>query len=80
MTDREPFSKPGWKPKASTELPQQSLRLAFGWSTELTDLSFLFQLRGASEYEERKLIRAAIRKLRTEEIEGTAPGSETGRP
>ncbi|KAF7239816.1 Smoothelin [Varanus komodoensis] len=28
-------------------------------------------LRGASEYEERKLIRAAIRKLRAEEIEGT---------
>lgn len=28
------------------------------------------QLRAASEYEERKLIRAAIRKLRAEEIEG----------
>uniref|UniRef100_A0A8C5JSP4 Smoothelin domain-containing protein n=1 Tax=Junco hyemalis TaxID=40217 RepID=A0A8C5JSP4_JUNHY len=31
------------------------------------------QLRAAGEYEERKLIRAAIRKLRAEEIEGEAP-------
>lgn len=33
----------------------------------------LLQLRAAGEYEERKLIRAAIRKLRAEEIEGEAP-------
>lgn len=32
----------------------------------------LLQLRAAGEYEERKLIRAAIRKLRAEEIEGEA--------
>ena len=31
------------------------------------------QLRAAGEYEERKLIRAAIRKLRAEEIEGETP-------
>lgn len=30
----------------------------------------LLQLRAAGEYEERKLIRAAIRKLRAKEIEG----------
>lgn len=31
------------------------------------------QLRGAGEYEERKLIRAAIRRVRAQEIEGTCP-------
>lgn len=36
----------------------------------LTPGSSPLQLRAASEYEERKLIRAAIRKLRAEEIEG----------
>ncbi|NWS62509.1 SMTN protein, partial [Chunga burmeisteri] len=33
----------------------------------------LLQLRAAGEYEERKVIRAAIRKLRAQEIEGEAP-------
>lgn len=36
------------------------------------------QLRAAGEYEERKLIRAAIRKLRAEEIEGEAQFSCSG--
>lgn len=38
----------------------------------------LLQLRAAGEYEERKLIRAAIRKLRAEEIEGEAPFPSSG--
>ena len=42
-----------------------------GDPASLLGLSF-FQLRAAGEHEERKLIRAAIRKLRAEEIEGEA--------
>ncbi|NXA23290.1 SMTN protein, partial [Ibidorhyncha struthersii] len=48
------------------------LTVCSGDPASLPGLSFL-QLRAAGEYEERKLIRAAIRKLRAEEIEGEAP-------
>nr|XP_016852562.1 PREDICTED: smoothelin [Anolis carolinensis] len=52
---------------------EKSLDLLSGKLGSIQDVEdVLFQLRGASEYEERKLIRAAIRKLRAEEIEALA--------
>ncbi|NXL02659.1 SMTN protein, partial [Mesembrinibis cayennensis] len=53
------------------------LTVCRGDAASLPDL-FLLQLRAAGEYEERKLIRAAIRKLRAEEIEGEAPSPYQG--
>ncbi|KAJ6656617.1 hypothetical protein lerEdw1_003504 [Lerista edwardsae] len=53
------------------EQQQKSLDLLLGKLESIQDVEELTALlRGASEYEERKLIRAAIRKLRAEEIEG----------
>ncbi|NXG55281.1 SMTN protein, partial [Hemiprocne comata] len=49
--------------------PVPGLTAHWGDFASLPGLSLL-QLRAAGEYEERKLIRAAIRKLRAEEIEG----------
>ncbi|XP_063000332.1 smoothelin isoform X2 [Elgaria multicarinata webbii] len=55
------------------EQQQKSLDLLSGKLEAIQDVEELTALlRGASEYEERKLIRAAIRKLRAEEIEAAA--------
>ncbi|XP_042297941.1 smoothelin isoform X2 [Sceloporus undulatus] len=55
------------------EQQQKSLDLLSGKLETIQDVEELTALlRGASEYEERKLIRAAIRKLRAEEIEAAA--------
>ncbi|XP_062814407.1 smoothelin isoform X4 [Anolis carolinensis] len=52
---------------------EKSLDLLSGKLESIQDVEELTALlRGASEYEERKLIRAAIRKLRAEEIEALA--------
>ncbi|XP_054853041.1 smoothelin isoform X3 [Eublepharis macularius] len=52
---------------------QKSLDVLSGKLEAIQDVEELTNLlRGASEYEERKLIRAAIRKLRAEEIEALA--------
>ncbi|XP_077165401.1 smoothelin isoform X2 [Paroedura picta] len=52
---------------------QKSLDVLSGKLEAIQDVEELTALlRGASEYEERKLIRAAIRKLRAEEIEAAA--------
>ncbi|XP_060105406.1 smoothelin [Heteronotia binoei] len=52
---------------------QKSLDVLSGKLEAIQDVEELTTLlRGASEYEERKLIRAAIRKLRAEEIEAAA--------
>ncbi|XP_073169755.1 smoothelin isoform X4 [Lepidochelys kempii] len=66
------------------EEQQKSLALLSGKLDSITDVEELTALlRGAGEYEERKLIRAAIRKLRAKEIEaaasaGRAHGSRKG--
>ncbi|XP_067406288.1 smoothelin isoform X2 [Emydura macquarii macquarii] len=66
------------------EEQQKSLALLSGKLDSITDVEELTALlRGAGEYEERKLIRAAIRKLRAKEIEaatlaGRAHGSRRG--
>ncbi|KAM9118225.1 smoothelin isoform 1-T2 [Pangshura tecta] len=55
------------------EEQQKSLALLSGKLDSITDVEELTALlRGAGEYEERKLIRAAIRKLRANEIEAAA--------
>ncbi|KAG6922301.1 smoothelin, partial [Chelydra serpentina] len=55
------------------EEQQKSLALLSGKLDSITDVEELTALlRGAGEYEERKLIRAAIRKLRAKEIEAAA--------
>ncbi|XP_044846523.1 smoothelin isoform X4 [Mauremys mutica] len=55
------------------EEQQKSLALLSGKLDSITDVEELTALlRGAGEYEERKLIRAAIRKLRASEIEAAA--------
>ncbi|XP_074868703.1 smoothelin isoform X2 [Carettochelys insculpta] len=56
------------------EEQQKTLALLSGKLNSITDVEELTALlRGASEYEERKLIRAAIRKLRAKELEAAAP-------
>ncbi|CAJ0958907.1 unnamed protein product [Ranitomeya imitator] len=53
------------------EKQQRALRALAGRLEEINDLEELTALlRNSSEYEERKLIRAAIRKIRNDEIEG----------
>nr|XP_013799137.1 PREDICTED: smoothelin [Apteryx mantelli mantelli] len=63
----------GGKSLASQQLEEEQQKALASLSQKLesiTDVEELTKLlRGASEYEERKLIRAAIRKLRAEEIE-----------
>lgn len=64
------------------EEQQKSLALLSGKLDSITDVEELTALlRGAGEYEERKLIRAAIRKLRANEIEAAASagGSHSSR-
>nr|XP_048677975.1 smoothelin isoform X1 [Caretta caretta] len=60
------------------EEQQKSLALLSGKLDSITDVEELTALlRGAGEYEERKLIRAAIRKLRAKEIEAAASAGRT---
>ncbi|XP_068096906.1 smoothelin isoform X2 [Hyperolius riggenbachi] len=55
------------------ETQQRALHVLAGRLQEINDVEELTTLlRGASEYEERKLIRAAIRKIRDDEIEAAA--------
>ncbi|KAM5194101.1 smoothelin [Mantella aurantiaca] len=55
------------------EKQQRALHALEGRLQEINDVEELTALlRGASEYEERKLIRAAIRKIRNDEIEAAA--------
>ncbi|XP_059569602.1 smoothelin isoform X3 [Alligator mississippiensis] len=67
-------NKENWLRSQQLEEEQQkSLALLSRKLESITDLEELTALlRGAGEYEERKLIRAAIRKLRAEEIEAAA--------
>uniref|UniRef100_A0A8C8RCM2 Smoothelin n=1 Tax=Pelusios castaneus TaxID=367368 RepID=A0A8C8RCM2_9SAUR len=67
-------NKENWLGSQQLEEEQQkSLMLLSGKLDAITDVEELTALlRGASEYEERKLIRAAIRKLRAKEIEAAA--------
>ncbi|XP_075425037.1 smoothelin isoform X4 [Ascaphus truei] len=63
------------QPRAEREQEQQQrvLRTLAGKLQGISDVEELTALlRGASEYEERKLIRAAIRKVRTDEIEAAS--------
>ncbi|NXX86670.1 SMTN protein, partial [Urocolius indicus] len=67
--------KENWPRSQRLEEEQQTALAALAQQLEgITDVEELTKrLRAAGEYEERKLIRAAIRKLRAEEIEGEAP-------
>nr|XP_009680731.1 PREDICTED: smoothelin isoform X1 [Struthio camelus australis] len=67
-------NKENWLRFQQLEEEQQKALASLSQKLELiTDVEELTKLlRGASEYEERKLIRAAIRKLRAEEIEAAA--------
>ncbi|XP_050779672.1 smoothelin isoform X3 [Gopherus flavomarginatus] len=67
-------NKENWLRSQQLEEEQQkSLALLSGKLDSITDVEELTALlRGAGEYEERKLIRAAIRKLRANEIEAAA--------
>ncbi|XP_067163308.1 smoothelin isoform X2 [Apteryx mantelli] len=64
-------NKENWLRSQQLEEEQQKALASLSQKLEsITDVEELTKLlRGASEYEERKLIRAAIRKLRAEEIE-----------
>ncbi|NWW47680.1 SMTN protein, partial [Pedionomus torquatus] len=66
-------NKENWPrvPGGAARVPGGAARVPGAARVSLLGLSLL-QLRAAGEYEERKLIRAAIRKLRAEEIEGEA--------
>uniref|UniRef100_A0A8C4JH31 Smoothelin n=1 Tax=Dromaius novaehollandiae TaxID=8790 RepID=A0A8C4JH31_DRONO len=68
-------NKENWLRSQQLEEEQQKALASLSQKLEsITDVEELTKLlRAASEYEERKLIRAAIRKLRAEEIEGEAP-------
>ncbi|XP_062445711.1 smoothelin isoform X2 [Rhea pennata] len=67
-------NKENWLRSQQLEEEQQKALASLSQKLEsITDVEELTKLlRGASEYEERKLIRAAIRKLRAEEIEAAA--------
>ncbi|NXY81359.1 SMTN protein, partial [Alcedo cyanopectus] len=67
-------NKENWPQSQHLEEQQQMTLAALSLQLEaITDVEELTKLlRAAGEYEERKLIRAAIRKLRAEEIEGEA--------
>ncbi|TFJ97518.1 serine protease hepsin [Platysternon megacephalum] len=71
---RRQENKENWLRSQQLEEEQQkSLALLSGKLDSITDVEELTALlRGAGEYEERKLIRAAIRKLRANEIEAAA--------
>uniref|UniRef100_A0A8D0GIT4 Smoothelin n=1 Tax=Sphenodon punctatus TaxID=8508 RepID=A0A8D0GIT4_SPHPU len=72
-TERQENKENWLRSKQLEEEQQKSLALLSGKLESIQDVEELTALlRGASEYEERKLIRAAIRKLRTEEIEAAA--------
>ncbi|NWT09583.1 SMTN protein, partial [Vireo altiloquus] len=68
-------NKENWPQSRRLEEEQQAALAALSEQLEaITSVEELTKLlRAAGEYEERKLIRAAIRKLRAEEIEGEAP-------
>ncbi|NXL85927.1 SMTN protein, partial [Alectura lathami] len=67
-------NKENWLRSQQLEEEQQKALASLSQELEsITDVEELTKLlRAASEYEERKLIRAAIRKLRAEEIEAAA--------
>ncbi|XP_026516990.1 smoothelin isoform X1 [Terrapene carolina triunguis] len=71
---RRQENKENWlRSQRLEEEQQKSLVLLSGKLDSITDVEELTALlRGAGEYEERKLIRAAIRKLRANEIEAAA--------
>uniref|UniRef100_A0A8C3FJK3 Smoothelin n=1 Tax=Chrysemys picta bellii TaxID=8478 RepID=A0A8C3FJK3_CHRPI len=71
---RRQENKENWlRSQRLEEEQQKSLALLSGKLDSITDVEELTALlRGADEYEERKLIRAAIRKLRANEIEAAA--------
>lgn len=74
-------NKENWLRSQRLEEEQaKALELLAGKLDSITDVEELtVLLRGAGEYEERKLIRAAIRKLRAQEIEAAAaPGRAAG--
>ncbi|NWR80125.1 SMTN protein, partial [Centropus unirufus] len=72
--------KENWPRSRRLEEEQRVALAALSQQLEaITDVEELTKLlRAAAEYEERKLIRAAIRKLRAEEIEGKAPSLPPG--
>ncbi|NXU53216.1 SMTN protein, partial [Turnix velox] len=72
--------KENWPRSRRLEEEQQAALAALSRQIEaITDVEELTKLlRAAGEYEERKVIRAAIRKLRAEEIEGEAPSLYSG--
>ncbi|NXC44997.1 SMTN protein, partial [Penelope pileata] len=72
-------NKENWLRSQQLEEEQQKALASLSQELEsITDVEELTKLlRAASEYEERKLIRAAIRKLRAEEIEAATLAGNT---